>query len=119
MNIFIEPSDVWLFRDGRPFAPGERGRAVSFFPPTPQTLQGTIRSTRLAQSGEPFDYRKWSSGLKAEIGEPPRRDPQGNYEPDNFGALHLRGPLVAKRNGDGAQRFFPLPEDVTRLQDVW
>jgi CRISPR-associated protein Cmr3 len=108
MNIFIEPSDVWLFRDGRPFAPGERGRAASFFPPTPQTMQGVIRSLRIAQSGEPFDYRQWSEILKAEIGQP-----------DNYGAVHLRGPLVAKRSGNTVQRFFPLPEDMTRFQSGW
>jgi len=108
MNIFIEPSDVWLFRDGRPFAPSERGRAVSLFPPTPQTMQGVIRSLRLAQSGEPFDYRKWSEALKAEIGQP-----------DNYGAVKLRGPLVAKRDGNSVQRFFPLPADLTKLQSGW
>jgi CRISPR-associated protein Cmr3 len=104
-SIFIEPSDVWLFRDGRPFAPNERGRAVSLFPPTPQTVQGTIRSARLAQSGASFTGR---STWPAEVGKP-----------ENFGALYLRGPLVAKRNGDVVQRFFALPEDVTRLQSGW
>lgn len=110
MNIFIEPSDVWLFRDGRPFAPNERGRAVSLFPPAPQTVQGVIRSARLAQSGESFDYRKWSDALKAEIGQP-----------DTFGELlRLRGPLVARRKDNGGvQRFLPLPMDVTKLQDAW
>jgi CRISPR-associated protein Cmr3 len=106
--IFIEPSDVWLFRDGHPFAPNERGRAVSLFPPTPQTMQGVIRSARLAHSQEPFDYRNWSDALKSEIGQP-----------DNFGALSLRGPLVAKRQGSSVQRLFPLPLDVTKLQDGW
>ncbi len=110
MNIFIEPSDVWLFRDGRPFAPNERGRAVSLFPPTPQTVQGVIRSARLAQSGESFDYRKWSDALIGEIGQP-----------DTFGKLlRLRGPLVAKRQGNGGvQRYFPLPLDLTKLQNGW
>jgi CRISPR-associated protein Cmr3 len=113
MNIFIEPSDVWLFRDGRPFAPNERGRAVSLFPPTPQTIQGVLRSARLAHSGEPFDYRQWSDTLKAEIGQP-----------DDFGALRLRGPLVARREDNDVRRFFPLPQDVTKLkvnesQEAW
>ncbi|MBL8152360.1 MAG: CRISPR-associated protein Cmr3, partial [Blastocatellia bacterium] len=40
MNLFIEPSDVWLFRDARPFAAGEQSRATSLFPPTPRTIQG-------------------------------------------------------------------------------
>ncbi len=108
MTIFIEPSDVWLFRDGRPFAPNERGRAVSLFPPTPQTMQGIIRSARLAHSQEPFDYRRWSDALKSEIGQP-----------DNFGSLRLRGPLVAKREGNSVKPLFLLPLDVIRLQGGW
>jgi len=107
-HMFIEPSDVWLFRNARPFAAGEQGRAVSVFPPTPRTIQGVIRSARLAQSGEPFDFRHWSTALQAEIGQP-----------DNFGALHLRGPLVARREGQDIHPFFPLPLDITRLYGAW
>ncbi len=119
MNIFVEASDVWLFRDGRPFTAGEQGRAVSFFPPMPQTVQGVIRSARIAQSGEPFDSRHWSDGLKDEIGTPPQNGQ------DNFGALQLRGPVIARREDkDKLQRFFPLPLDVTTLkaadsQEFW
>jgi CRISPR-associated protein Cmr3 len=107
-NLFIEPSDVWLFRDGRPFAQGGIGRAVSQFPPTPQTMQGVIRSARLGQSGEPFDAGKWSTPLRQEIGQP-----------DDFGRLRLRGPLVAQRVGAGLQRLFPWPRDVIRSQSGW
>jgi len=107
-HIFIEPSDVWLFRNARPFAAGEQGRAVSIFPPTPRTIQGVIRSARLAQSGEPFDFRRWSIALQAEIGQP-----------DNFGALRLRGPLVARCEGQDVHPFFPLPLDITRLNETW
>jgi CRISPR type III-B/RAMP module-associated protein Cmr3 len=107
-HIFIEPSDVWLFRNARPFAVGEQGRAVSLFPPTPRTIQGVVRSARLAQSGEPFNFRLWSTALQAEIGQP-----------DDFGALHLRGPLVARRQGQDVHPFFPLPLDITSLQKTW
>jgi CRISPR-associated protein Cmr3 len=107
-HIFIEPSDVWLFRNARPFAAGEQGRAVSLFPPTPRTIQGVIRSARLAQSGEPFDFRRWSPALQAEIGRP-----------DDFGALRVRGPLVARRVGQDIHPFFPLPLDVTKLNGTW
>lgn len=106
--IFIEPSDVWLFRNARPFAAGEQGRAVSMFPPTPRTIQGVIRSARLAQSGEPFDFRRWSTALQMEIGQP-----------DDFGALRIRGPLVAHREGQDIRPFFPLPLDVTKLHGTW
>lgn len=112
-TIFVEPSDVWLFRDGRPFAPNERGRAVSLFPPTPQTTQGIIRSLRLARSGESFEYTRWSPELRAEIGEPPE-----NGKPENFGALRLRGPLLAEWNGEKqVKKFFPLPPDVIKLKN--
>jgi CRISPR/Cas system CMR-associated protein Cmr3 (group 5 of RAMP superfamily) len=107
-HIFIEPSDVWLFRNARPFAAGEQGRAVSLFPPTPRTIQGVIRSARLAQSGEPFDFRCWSPALQTEIGRP-----------DDFGALRVRGPLVARRVGQDVLPFFPLPLDVTKLNGTW
>lgn len=104
MNIFIEPCDVWLFRDGRPFAPNERGRAVSLFPPTPQTVQGVIRSARIAQESSASFTNQ--STWPAEVGTP-----------DNFGNLQLRGPLVARRRSNGGvQRFFPLPMDVTKLK---
>lgn len=103
--IFIEPSDVWLFRDGRPFTPDERGRAVSLFPPTPRTMQGVIRSARLAQSAASFtDQSTW----------PP--DVGG---PNDFGQLRLRGPILAKRVGPNYERLFPLPLDVTKLKSGW
>lgn len=107
-TIFIEPSDVWLFRDGRPFAPNDRAQAASVFPPTPQTMQGVIRSARLSESGEPFDYKQWSPALVAEIGQP-----------DNFGAVRLRGPLLAHREGTKVQPYFPWPQDVTKLKSGW
>lgn len=110
MNLFIEPSDVWLFRDARPFAAGEQSRAASLFPPTPRTMQGALRSARLGQSGEPFHFSQWSQALRNEIGQP-----------DNFGALNLRGPVLAKRIGANqtAQRFFPLPQDAVKFKSRW
>lgn len=109
MNLFIEPADVWLFRDARPFTAGEQSRATSLFPPTPRTIQGALRSARLGQSGEPFHYSQWSEGLRSEIGQP-----------NDFGALNLRGPIVARRKSVGqVQRFFPIPQDVAKYQNGW
>ncbi len=101
MNLFIEPRDVLLFRDGRPFAAGEDHRAVSLFPPMPLTLQGALRSARLLQSTESLDHQHWSPELKAEIGAP-----------DDFGALQMRGPFIAGEEGGQIVRYFPLPADV-------
>ncbi|MCL6507484.1 MAG: hypothetical protein K6T59_10685, partial [Bryobacteraceae bacterium] len=103
-RLFVEPADVWLFRDGRPFAGGEDHRAISIFPPTPYTIQGAVRSAKLAHSGASFtDQSTWP----AEVGRP-----------DDYGALTLRGPFLAKRDGTGKLvRYFPLPADVVKVGD--
>jgi CRISPR-associated protein Cmr3 len=40
----IAPVDILLFRDAKPFAPGERAWAASVFPPSGHTIAGAIRS---------------------------------------------------------------------------
>lgn len=39
----LSPLDVWLFRDAKPFTPGERAWAGSVFPPTGHTIAGALR----------------------------------------------------------------------------
>ena len=41
-HILIEPTDVWLFRDGRPFNRGQDHSAQSVFPPLPTVMQGVF-----------------------------------------------------------------------------
>lgn len=105
-NLFIEPSDVWLFRTGRPFAADEQTRAASIFPPTPRTMQGALRSAYLAQKGVSFtNQTTWPR----EIGSP-----------DCFGDLQARGPLIARRGTDGVvSPLFPLPLDIIKLKNSW
>ncbi len=43
-SLLIEPLDVLLFRDGRPFSAGMDHLAGSVFPPLPSTIAGFIRS---------------------------------------------------------------------------
>jgi CRISPR-associated protein Cmr3 len=40
----ISPLDILLFRDAKPFTPGERAWAASIFPPSGHTIAGAIRS---------------------------------------------------------------------------
>ena len=40
----ISPVDILLFRDAKPFTPGERAWAASIFPPSGHTIAGAIRS---------------------------------------------------------------------------
>ncbi|MFS8810529.1 type III-B CRISPR module-associated protein Cmr3 [Synechococcus sp. R65.1] len=54
MSWFVlSPLDVWMFRDAKPFAPGERAWATSGFPPSGHTLAGAI----LAHLGQPATLR--------------------------------------------------------------
>ena len=44
MRIFLEPNESLLFRTGRPFDAGEADYAETLFPPTPETIQGAVRT---------------------------------------------------------------------------
>lgn len=44
MRILLEPNESLLFRTGRPFDAGEADYAETLFPPTPETIQGAVRT---------------------------------------------------------------------------
>ncbi len=113
-QVFVEPVDVLLFRDGKPFAAGEDHRAKSLFPPTPFTLQGMLRSKILFESDvDPADYASDSPSLAAQELRGLIGSPGGGY-----GNLKLRGPFVAERTEDGSlKRYFPLPADVREIAE--
>lgn len=112
--LFIEPADVWLFRDGKPFDAGSDHRARSLFPPNPTTIQGVIRSKLLMASGVPLPaYARKDPTAQAvanQIGWPGDRPP-----------FALRGPFVARCVRDpnsGNVRvtaYLPLPADVVKV----
>jgi CRISPR-associated protein Cmr3 len=58
MQIFIQPLDVLLFRQSKPFTAGENFWAKNEFPPTPIPFIGAIRSTILASLGIRDEYIK-------------------------------------------------------------
>jgi len=110
--LFIEPSDVWLFRDGKPFDAGAEHRARSLFPPNPTTIQGALRSKLLFDSG--VDLRafacKEAAAQRAKdwIGWP--------GEPPPFA---LRGPFIARRTGErSVEPLFPMPADVVQDREA-
>lgn len=99
MHLFIEPIDVWLFRDGRPFDALSDHRAESIFPPYPSVLQGTIRSHQLALLG--VDLRD-KRAIAAAVGTGA-----------DYGGLRVRGPLIARSDEKGRLiRYFPRPADA-------
>lgn len=117
MQIFIEPTDVLLFRDGRPFSAGEGHRARSVFPPTPNTMQGVIRSKVLAERcGRYQQYRDGclkcqeinNCTIPQEIGTPT----QGSY-----GNMQLKGALIAKYEEPYLTAYFPIPADIVKVKD--
>jgi len=114
MRMFIGPSDVWLFRDARAFSGGEDHWASSFFPPTPLTVQGIVRSKVLMDSGVSLEaYQRRFPEAQSLI-------QQIGHGANDFGQLTLRGPYVAQRAQEGGRatlkRYYPLPADVARLE---
>lgn len=103
MDLVIEPFDVWLFRDGRPFTAGENHLARSLFPPSPQTLYGVLRS-KLATE------RALAEGLTGPFDAETLERLVGN--PSDFGRFQLRGPWLARYVDQRWHRLVPAPRDV-------
>jgi CRISPR-associated protein Cmr3 len=119
-QILIEPSDVLLFRDGRPFSAGEGHRARSIFPPTPNTMQGVIRSKVLSdRCGRYETYKngcndcekKSNCTISDEIGRPAQNG-RGSY-----GNLQIRGAIIAKYEKSKLTAYFPVPADVVEVKE--
>lgn len=115
--IFIEPLDVLLFRDGKPFTGGEDHLARSVFPPPPSTVYAAMRSHLLSYHFgrlEAFkEGRDVPASLAEEIGSP-----------DRFGTLELRQLFVACRRDTNetsepdlpVKRFYPMPCDFGEVK---
>ncbi|MFZ3071235.1 MAG: type III-B CRISPR module-associated protein Cmr3 [Anaerolineaceae bacterium] len=103
-QMFIQPVDVLLFRDGRPFSAGSDHRADSLFPPHPFTLQGAIRTCQLMRLNVDLQNQQ---AIEEAIGTP-----------KSFGNLRLRGPFLAKQDENARIiRYFPQPADAYSLGD--
>jgi CRISPR-associated protein Cmr3 len=103
MNLFLEPTDVWLFRDGRPFDARSDHRAESLFPPFPTVIQGVLRSHHLVVQG--IDLTD-PAAIAAAVGTA-----------EDFRALRMRGPFLAQRQGAHLIRYFPAPADAHTVKE--
>jgi len=104
----FKPLDTLFFRDGKPFGFGESAYLESIFPPTPQTMQGVVRSAILLSHCK--DPKLFGSGkcdtcrdeknchLSQNIGSPKEGD---------YGSLDIYGPYLV----DG-KRYYPIPLDL-------
>jgi CRISPR-associated protein Cmr3 len=112
LRLFLEPLDVWLFRDGRPFTAGSDAMARSRFPPTPYTLYGMLRSLLLFQAAAQGRVQDLGFGQQPELVATVAG------APDDFGRLRLRGPWLARQENGTVVRYFPAPADLVRLDQV-
>jgi CRISPR-associated protein Cmr3 len=106
--IFIQPTDVWFFRNAKPYAAGEGHTARSFFPPSPATITGALRSLVLGASHVAWkDYKNNNGTGVADIVEQ-------IGTPANLGKqFKVKGPFLARRLVDGKiERLYPLPADA-------
>lgn len=108
--IFIEPDDVWLFRDNKPFSAGQNFVARGIFPPTPMTIQGAVRTYYLEQ--QTIDWEDYKTGnVSSEIIE------TIGLPGTKIGNLRIEGPFVAYNNGETVERFYRTPLDLLHHKD--
>ncbi len=113
-NLFIEPGDVWLFRDGRPFSAGSDHRAQSAFPPFPTVVAGMVRTGYLLayNRNKGVDFTAYAkdeadTAVYTAIGSP-----NDDHDDTRYGSLKLGGPYVALRQDDAVTRYYPAPADL-------
>jgi CRISPR-associated protein Cmr3 len=103
MRIFIEPLDVMLFRDGKPFSAEEDVIASSIFPPFPSTFYGAIRTEILSRQN--FKFQPLSQI---------KNNPQYLNQIDSLTQdLRIVGPFIADEN---RFEYFPIPRDLVQIK---
>jgi CRISPR-associated protein Cmr3 len=89
--LLVEPADVWLFRDARPFTAGESAFAAGQFPPRPATLAGALRT---------LIGRHLLGGRYDRLGDA------------DSSPIRFRGPLLCRRDPDRWTVAVPVPADL-------
>ncbi|GAB4440165.1 MAG: type III-B CRISPR module-associated protein Cmr3 [Anaerolineae bacterium] len=114
--VFIQPCDVWLFRDNRPLPAGGGSIARGFFPPMPTTVQGALRALVLGHANVDWRaYREQSTPEARALGEKIGYPAKGNWKA-SLGAFRMAGPFLAREERDELMCYFPLPADVRRIK---
>lgn len=110
MKIFIEPNDVLMFRDGKPFSAGDDHYARGIFPPSPSTFYGAIRSKILSEKYPKYEGYSRSGNIPADV-----KEEIGT--PTSPGGLTITNFLLAKKINGIITPVFPIPKDVVRLKE--
>jgi len=109
-HLFIQPLDVWLFRNGKPFNQGSDHRAESVFPPLPTVLQGAIRSHYIELHGGIPAYLDGQSRIEDKVGK------KGEPPP---AAFQLHGPFLANNREGQLRCYAPLPTPAYLDDDTY
>ena len=103
-DLFVEPADVLLFRDGRSFSAANSDTlARGVFPPRPTVFYGAIRSALMSRNDADFDQPTF--GLSG-----PVADVVGTKT--DAGTLSIVRFALARRNGGAVERLYPVPSDI-------
>lgn len=119
--VFLEPVDVWSFRDGRPFDAGEVFEAASIFPPAPWTVLGSLRTALLRRRcPDPERYggrpARGNGGCPV-CGQGPCEAIDIVGPSDGPAPFRLTPPLPGRKDSDGrVLRFFPTPADLAVVE---
>ncbi|MBI4497302.1 MAG: type III-B CRISPR module-associated protein Cmr3 [Chloroflexi bacterium] len=120
MEWRIFPLDVLFFRGLEPMNAGEATVIHSRFPPSPEVMQGFVRTALLAALGVAVqDYAAAVQGRGGGFPEVPEAIKLlGGL--DDLGQLDLRGPYLIRQAGGVVQRWYPAPLDLRgREGSVW
>jgi CRISPR-associated protein Cmr3 len=110
MRLFLEPTEPLLFRTGRPFDAGESGFAETLFPPTPETMQGAVR-TAIAS------YWDSSKTIEEVFNDPDLTNLIGSRKL-GYGRFRITGLSLGRRRGDGKiERLFPAPAHLLTIDN--
>lgn len=108
MKIFIEPNDVLMFRDGKPFSGGDDHYARGAFPPPPSTFYGALRSKILSEK-----YPQYESFKDGKVPELVRKE---IGTPSEHGSLTLKNFFIARRIHGAIHPIFPVPKDTVKIK---
>lgn len=116
--VFLEPVDVWSFRDGRPFEVGEAFEARSVFPPHPRTVLGCLRTALLRRwCPEPERYAgRIATGSCSACGPGPCHALPHVGAPGGPPPFEVSPPLLARRAGRSVRVYYPAPRDLVYLE---
>ena len=121
MIIFISFFDSMLFRKCMPFDAGIHRMVTSFYPPTPTTIQGAIRSLIISKNN--VNFSDWENFIKYNKTENhlnnekllKLKDLIGDTE--SLGKLILKGPFIAKKlENNRFKLYFDVPLDLVKIR---